>query len=279
MMRGSNKRPIMAWWLPPSFSRVQFTDIDMVLYAGTHVPRRKGTRDLPEVKNDPEAFLPKVDICIYSMYGPEAMPMYARDMATLIAGINLLCATGEGGGSTLTGKSNALLNMWMKGRNDLPLNPYMEFDPNKVEFKDIIHIAGKYGHPMVKYDIVDPMKRPKDIMWLKKAHVHMKRVKREKRGEFREDMVILGKDIKRNDIVIGMKKTFGNYSRIVPLYKGGLYFVTAFRFMSEVKPTRYPVITRTTLERMIEEKMSEMKDMDMAFFDLTMKMRDIKSLL
>ncbi len=156
-MPSSLKRDLRAWWLIPSFSRVQFNDMDMVLYTGVHKPRQEGTKHMPEVVNDPDAFLPKIDISVYTFYNQgESFPIYAREAASLVAGIKILDVLNDTGGPSIIDRALALVRMWIDGRNDLTGSPYIEFDPNRTTFENVVNISTRYGPPMVKYTIGGP---------------------------------------------------------------------------------------------------------------------------
>jgi hypothetical protein len=245
--------------------------MDLVLYTGVHKPRGQGTKNMTEVRSDRDAFLPKIDISFHTVLGNgESFPIYAREAAPLIAGINMLDALNDGGGRSMPEKALALLRMWMNGRNDLPEIPYTEFDPKQTTYKNMLDIATKYGPPMVKYDLHDIMKRQRNMMWLKGSHVIMKRPSRDKRDSFYYDILVVGKDSVRNEVVIGMKKSVGNgVSRIIPLHSNGLYLVTSIMFMTEVRPSKFPVITGVTLDRLVMERAKAMEPVDMVFCDIT----------
>src|SRR5271157_793396 len=88
-----DKRAFRAFWLPPSFSWVQFTDINIITYMGAHKPRGVSTKNLDEVKRDPEAYMPKIGMTILTDNGTESLPVTVYKTSTLVAGINLLDAT------------------------------------------------------------------------------------------------------------------------------------------------------------------------------------------
>jgi hypothetical protein len=274
-MQVQEKRPFGLYSLAPSFSRVQFIDTDMVIYLGAHKPRGEGTKNMVEVKLDPDAFLPKMDVSIFTLYGGESFPVYARDASRLVAAITILNATPVADGVPFGDKTMAIVNSWRR-RPDLPDPPYLEFNPNKMTFKDMIKFPDRYGHPAVQYNIVDPMKRQRDILWLRKSAVVMKRALRDKQNTFTKDIMAIGKDIKHNEIVIGFKKEsrYVKYARIVPLYMNGLYFAASMRFMAIYRPARPPLISDTTFDRLVQETMTEMRDVDLVPSDLTMKASD-----
>jgi hypothetical protein len=279
-MQQQEKRAFGGYWLAPSLSRVQMKDNDMIVFVGVHKPRGRGTRDMDEIKRDPDAYLPKMDISIYTLYGPESFPTYARDIPRIVGAISILNPTPVTNGAQFGNRVMALINSW-KNRPDLPVVPYIEFNPNEMVFKDVAKLAEKYGHPAVTYDLVDPMKRQRDILWLKKSLVVMKRPLRDKRNAFIKDMLFIGKDIKRNEVVLGLKKESKTwkYNRIVPLYANGLYFSAAVRFMAEEKPARSPLISDVTFDRFVQEAMQTMRDVDLVSADITMDAKDLIDLL
>ena len=176
-------------------------------------------------------------------------------------------------GKSMTAKSEFLLNFW-KSRVDL-LMPYVEFDPNKSKFTDICKFAEKHGTPMRKFDFNEPLRHVKNMMWLKGSQVVMSRPLRDKRNEFIKDILIVGKDVKRNEIVLGMKKTYNNYTRIVPLYKDGLNLITSIRFMANNRPSKYPLIAPSSLDRHVQEAMKDMHDVDLVHVDFSLNAADV----
>jgi len=284
-MPTQKKRPFGGYWLAPSLSRVQLTDMDMVLYAGAHKPRGMGTKNMDEVKNDPEAYLPKMDVSICTIYGSESFPITAKELPRLVAAISLFNLTPVADGVRFGDRVVALISSW-KNRPDLPVVPYIEFNPNNLTFKDIAKFAEKYGPPPIQYTLNDPIKRPRDILWLKKSLVLMKRASRDKHNAYYKDVLFIGKDVKRNEVVLGMKKEAPkssakqwNYNRIVPLYQNGLYFAASLRYMADSKPARSPLISDVTFDRFVQEEMARMQGMDLVSADITMNLKDLSDLL
>ena len=284
IMHPQEKRPFGGYWLAPSLSRVQLTDMDMVIYVGAHKPRGEGTKNMDEIKQDPDAYLPKMDISVFTIYGGESFPVYAKDLPRIVAAISLFNLTPVADGARFGDQVVALINSW-KNRPDLPVVPYIEFDPNKMTFKDITKLAEKYGPPPIQYSLNDPVKRKKDIFWLKKSIIVMKRPRRDERNSFSKDIILVGKDIKRNEVVLGLKKASTaasktwNYSRIIPLYQNGLYFAASIRYMAESKPARSPLISDVTFDRFVQETMTGMQGMDLVNADITMKAKDLVDLV
>lgn len=274
MIKALEKQPLLAYWLLPSFERVQFNDIDVVLYVGAHRPRSQGTKDMDEVKKDPDAYLPKMDVSIFTYYNTtESWPVYARSMATTIAGITLLHDTMHASDRTLAEKSEFLMKMWAS-RNDL-YSPYIEFDPNKIRFIDTCKHAESFGPPVVKFNLNDPLKRTRDIAWLKGSEIIMKRPRRKERNKFILDMIVIGKDIKRNEIVLGLKKSIRNYTRIIPLHDNGVNFVSSIRYMTMNKPTKYPLVAPTTIERLVQEHADAMKNIELVQVDFMLTVPEV----
>lgn len=279
MIKTAEKRWLGAYWLLQSFERTCFNDMDLILYMGAHKPRQEGTKHMEEVQNDPDAFLPKMDVSVFTHYNTgESWPIYAKSMASIIAGITLLHDTMFPSDRPLEEKTEFLVKMWAS-RDDIGYKPYVEFNPNKIRYVDLCKHAEKYGTPILKVDINDPLSRIKNILWLKGSEIVMSRPLRDKRNTFIKDVMIVGKDIKRNEIVLGLKKSWKNYTRIIPLYENGLNFVASIRYMTVNKPTKYPLVTLGTLERIIQEKMDAMKEIDLVYADFMLPVPELLEII
>jgi hypothetical protein len=247
--------------------------MDFVCYIGAHKPRGEGTKNMEEVKKDPEGFNTKMDVSVFTYYNRgESVPLVAAKMPTLMAGIIMLNALDEPAGKkTSNDLSMVLLKMWLTGRNDLSEWPYIEYDPNKEPYERAVALSTKFGPSMTIYDTADLMKLQKDIMWMKGASIACRRWDRNKQNIFHTDVLLVGKDIKHGEIVIGMKKSVNDYARIIPLHNKGVNFMTSVRFMAERKPSKFPLIAPVTLERMIQEKIAKLKTVEFVFCELSNK--------
>jgi hypothetical protein len=241
----SRRNPLIAYWLLPSFTHVILNDNEIVLYVGVHRPRTKRTKHLDVIKNDPNAYKPKVNISVYTYQGGESIPVYVERIDSIFAGIEILYSAQACNIPLVMDSAAMLLKSW-ESRDDLSGIIYREFDPKKVNLQDIKGITKQFGYTE-QLELDDPIKRPNDIMWLKGSHALMKRPSQNDPSKLNWDLLIVGKDIKHDQIVLGMKKTWKNYARIIPLKSKGVHLITSIMFAIKKRPSIYPLITMTTM--------------------------------
>ncbi len=267
VIMGSKKRPFGAWWLSSSFTRNITNDDDFTFYVGCHKPRQQGTKNMRTVRNDPDAFYPKMDITVSRLYdthkkskGSESFPIYAKSSPSLVAGIEVLNPR-NGRLKTFSDISDKMVSLWLN-RDDIE---YFIFNPNEKDAEEIVQITKEKGITL-KYEKDSPMSRKEDIRWVKGSHVYIERPLRDNEDKKIRQLLIIGKDIRYDEVVLGMKKTWKDYSMIVPLHKRGLSFVTALKYMILNRPdTRYPLIAMETFNNKLIEKIREIKNFELVY--------------
>lgn len=266
-----------AFWLKPSLYQIVYKDNTLLNFLGIH-KTRKFTKEMDFYKNDSRMYAPKMNFSVYTASSWESFPIFVEDSTLLVAGITLIDSMNNGGDSTIKDQATFLARSW-EGTAQLQANPYVGFNPQEVGFVKMLDYANKLGYT----DIIErrePIWSEDDIQWLKGCSITMKRAFQENDSQITREMVILGKDTRYNQVVVGLKKEFTwkrqSYARIVPLKGNGSYFLACLLTMISHPPSdgkrRYNVISATTFERKLQENVKKLGGLELKNCPLTSPM-------
>lgn len=233
--------PHMAFWFTYSFYGIQNknTGNSKIIFMGSHK-----NRNIDRIGSNPsiEDLKPKANLSVFDN-GQESIPFPADELPKLITAICRISSAEDL-------YEDSEMRAHLIAEDESPSNIlYFERNFHEMKMSEVFNAALRKNQ-IYNYYYPEPLSRINDFQWLKFSNINFNRpiIKDEKQVGKITQLIAIGKDIKWNYPVIGFRKSWDNYTSIIPLVdtiksddgklieKFGLAIATTIQFLVYHKP-------------------------------------------